>query len=67
MDAALGIVVPLPLLPDPTRPTASYHKKPRTEQSRAAKLMQSEPVREKMFPLPQWKTAVLGPTPRSPS
>ena len=47
MDIALGIAVPLPLLPDPTHPTASYHKKPRTEQSRAAKPMQSEPVREK--------------------
>ena len=31
------------------------------------KLNQSDPVREKMFPLPQWKTAVLGPTPKNPS
>ena len=55
MDIALGIAVPLPLLPDPTPLTASYHKKPGIEQSRAAKPHAIRTSTRETFPLPQWK------------
>ena len=53
MDIALGIAVPLPLLPDPTPLTASYHQKPRTEQSHAAKPHAIRTSTRETFPLPQ--------------